>query len=88
MLAQRRIGSLIDQGGNRHRSDPTRHGCDQAGAGQRGIEVDIADVALVVAGIDDDRAFFDPVARDEVCPTDRGHDDIGAPHLIFYRARP
>jgi len=41
---------------------------------------DAADVAGVVAGVDDDGAGFDPAALDEFGPTDGCDDDVGVTH--------
>ena len=73
---------LGEQHGDGHRADPAGHGGDQAGALGRGAEGDVADVARVVAGVDHDRAGLDPLAPDQLGPTDGRDHDVGLGHEL------
>ena len=44
------------------------------------VEGHVADVAVVVAGVDDNRAWFEAVSPDELGLADGCHHDVGACH--------
>jgi hypothetical protein len=70
------VDGLGEEHGDGGWSDAAGHRCDESGSlGGCGV-FDVADVAGVVAGVDDDCAGLDPVAFDEFGTADSGDDDV------------
>ena len=79
-LADGRGERVLEQHGAGHRADASGHGGDPARHFLGGIEIHIAAhlgrLRPVGAGVDDDRAFFHHVRRDEPGAADRGDGSI------------
>jgi hypothetical protein len=67
---------LVQQHRDRHGTDAARHWCEEAGSLYRLVEGHVADVALVVASVNDHGPGLDPAAPHEPRPTHGGHDHV------------
>ncbi len=76
------LDGLSEQDGDCHWADAAGHWRDQLGAVRCSVVFDVADVAGVVASVDDDGTWLDPFALDEFRLADCGNDDVGAANRL------
>jgi hypothetical protein len=75
-----RVDRLSQQDCDGHGPDPAGDRCDQAGGGAGRVDVDVADVAGVVSGVDHDGPRLDVFAANKPRPSHGRHNNVRFPH--------
>ena len=76
---------LVEEDGDGHRADSPGTGVTSLALFRALVEVDVPDIALVVARVDHDRSGFDRPPRMNAAP-DRGNQDVGLYCMIEGRS--